>query len=58
MRRIAAKETRKRNRVKLGYGKTWTNNGLWYWDEEKGVLKDEKGEQREEGKKEEVKGEK
>ncbi|KMQ90625.1 hypothetical protein RF55_9593 [Lasius niger] len=46
---IAEEERRKGNRVWTGYGKIRINEGWWRWDEEKGRLKNWRGEIRGEG---------
>lgn len=39
-------------RVRIGYRKAWVDGKLWIWDEEKDRLKDESGNQWEEGREE------
>ena len=40
---IGEKEKKQGKRVKIGYGKLIVNEKVWYWDEERLVLRDARG---------------
>lgn len=47
LRQIMEEEERKGEKVKVGYGKIWIGNELWFWDEEMEELKNRGGRKRE-----------
>lgn len=46
---IGREEESRGKRVKVSYGKIWINGTMWFWDERKGVLRDGRGRERDEG---------
>ena len=53
IRRVAEKEREMGKRVKVRYGRLIVNERIWYWDEEKSMLRDGRGRKLEQTKREE-----
>ncbi|KMQ84813.1 hypothetical protein RF55_17072 [Lasius niger] len=52
LRQIAEEEKRKGERVRVGYGKVWIGNEIWFWNEEMEEVRDGKGRKREKAREE------